>query len=151
MGDMESLHWLIENWFEVLGTIGVVGGLFFNGYSLRSETKTRKVANLLTLTQSHREIWKEMLRKPGLQRVLDVNVNPAKEPVTQSEEIFVTLVIQHLTMMLHAMHDELTIQPEGLRQDVRQFFRLPIPRTVWEKSKAIQDQELVRFVEDSRK
>lgn len=151
MGDMQGLRWLVENWFEVLNTVGIVGGLLFTAHSLRSETKTRRVANLLTVTRSHRNIWKEMLHDPRLLRVIDANADPAKEPVMQHEEIFVNLVIQHLSMVLHAMHDELTIKPEGLRQDVRQFFRLPIPRSVWEKSKPVQDQELVRFVADSEK
>jgi hypothetical protein len=45
MGDMGSLRWLTENWFTLLNVVGVIGGLFFTGYSLRSETKTRRIAN----------------------------------------------------------------------------------------------------------
>ena len=48
MGDMGSLHWLAQNWFTLLNAIGVVGGLLFTGHSLRSETKTRRIANLLS-------------------------------------------------------------------------------------------------------
>ncbi len=53
---MGILRWLAENWFTLLNVIGIVGGLFFTGHSLRSETKTRRVANLLSLTQAHRDI-----------------------------------------------------------------------------------------------
>lgn len=147
---MQSLRWLAENWFIYLNALGVVGGLFFTGYSLHSETKTRKIANLLTLTQSHRDIWKEVIHEPKLNRVLAIRVNMERDPVTREEEIFVTLVIQHLSVVFHAMRDELTIPPEGLRRDVWQFFSLPIPQRVWNRVKVMQDDDFVVFVEACR-
>ncbi len=147
---MQSLRWLADNWFIYLNALGVVGGLFFTGYSLHSETKTRKIANLLTLTQSHRDIWKEVIHEPKLNRVLATRVNMERDPVTREEEIFVTLVIQHLSVVFHAMRDELTIPPEGLRRDVWQFFSLPIPQRVWNRVKVMQDDDFVVFVEACR-
>ncbi len=147
---MQSLRWLAENWFIYLNALGIVGGLFFTGYSLHSETKTRKIANLLTLTQSHRDIWKEVIHEPKLNRVLAIRVNMERDPVTREEEIFVTLVIQHLSVVFHAMRDELTIPPEGLRRDVWQFFSLPIPQRVWNRVKVMQDDDFVVFVEACR-
>jgi hypothetical protein len=150
MGAMQSLHWLADNWFTYLNALGVVGGLCFTGYSLHSETKTRKIANLLTLAQSHREVWKEVLREPKLNRVLSVDVDTDREPVTREEEIFVTLVIQHLGIVFRAMKSDLTIDPEGLRRDVWQFFSLPIPLRVWNRIKVMQDDDFVAFVEACR-
>lgn len=147
MGDMGSLHWLIENWFTLLSALGIVGSLLFTAHSLRSETKTRRVANLLSLTQGHRDIWKEFLRYPQMKRVLDSKANPSAPPVTDEEEIFVNMVIQHLSVVFHAMRDELTIKPEGLRRDVWWFFSLPIPHAVWEKGKVLQNDAFVAFVE----
>ena len=150
MGDMGSLHWLAENWFALLNSVGVVGGLLFTGHSLRSETKTRRIANLLSLTQGHREIWKHVFTHPQLSRVLDPSADTAGKPVTREEEIFVNLVIQHLSVVFHAMRDELTIQPEGLRRDVWWFFSLRIPDAVWEKLKVLQNDKFVAYVEACR-
>ncbi len=147
---MQSLRWLAENWFIYLNALGVVGGLFFTGYSLHSETKTRKIANLLTLTQSHRDIWNAVIHEPKLNRVLAIRVNIERDPVTREEEIFVTLVIQHLSVVFHAMRDELTIPPEGLRRDVWQFFSLPIPQAVWNRVKVLQNDAFVAYVEACR-
>lgn len=144
---MGILRWLVENWFTLLNSIGIVGGLFFTAFSLHSETKTRRVANLLTLTQNHREIWKEFYRRPNLARVLEPNPNLTRQPVTRDEEIFVILVIQHLNSVYQTMHHQLAITPDGLRRDVWQFFDLPIPRAVWERIKVLQDDAFVRFVE----
>jgi hypothetical protein len=39
---------------------------------------------------------------------------------------------------------------EGLRQDIRWFFSLPIPKAVWEKIKERQDTKFAKFVEACR-
>lgn len=147
---MGSLHWLAENGFIVLNALGVVAGLFFTGYSLHSETKTRRIANLLALTEGHRDIWKELFRSPHLGRVLDTTADIAKQPITRDEEIFANLVIQHLSVVFHAMRNELTIKPEGLRRDVWWFFSLPIPSTVWNQLKVLHNDKFVAFVEECR-
>ena len=149
-GWMQSLRWLAENWITYLNALGVVGGLFFTGHSLRSETKARKITNLLTLAQSHREIWKEILHEPKLNRVLSTRVETDRTPVTREEEIFVTLVIQHLGIVFRAMKSDLTIDPEGLRRDVSQFFALPIPENVWNRIRVLQDDDFVAYVESCR-
>jgi len=69
MGDM--WQWLWENWFNLLSSVGIVGSLCFTAVSLRSETKTRRVANLLTITANYREVWKEFFRSPDLARVIE--------------------------------------------------------------------------------
>ena len=78
---MDSLHWLAQNSFSILGAIGVVGGLLFTGISLRSETKTRRIANLLTLTQNHRALWSEYFCNPTVARVLDATADVMETPV----------------------------------------------------------------------
>ncbi len=147
---MGSLHWLAENWFTLLNAIGVVGGLSFTGHSLRSETKTRRIANLLALTQGHRDIWKQVFKHPQLSRILNSKADTSVVEVTREEEIFVNLVIQHLSLVFHATCDELTIKPEGLRRDVWWFFSLPIPLAVWETAKILQNDKFVAFVENCR-
>lgn len=148
MGDMGSLHWLTENWFTLLNAVGVIGGLFFTGHSLRSETKTRRIANLLSLTQGHRDIWKQIFTHPQLSRILDPKADISDKPVTREEEIFVNLVIQHLSVVFHALRDELTITPEGLRQDVWAFFTLPIPQSVWVKFRIVQNDTFAAYIEE---
>lgn len=147
---MGSLHWLTDNWFSLLNAVGIIGGLLFTGYSLRSETKTRRIANMIALTQGHRDIWKNLVNLPQLGRVLEPDAEISSQPVTHGEEIFVILVIQHLSVVFHAMRDELTIKPEGLRRDVRWFFSLPIPDAVWEKFKVLQNDQFAAYVEECR-
>ena len=143
-------EWILQNWFNLFSAIGIIAGLWFTAFSLRSETKTRRVANLLTITANHREIWKEFLNNPKLARVRDAAADTAKQPVTDAERVFVTLVILHINSVYYAMSDQLVVKYEGLRRDIAQFFSLPIPKAVWEKTKQFQNDALVRFIEECR-
>jgi len=139
--------WFAENWFNVLSGLGVVGSLLFTAVSLRSETKTRRIANLLSLTQNHRELWSELFARPALGRVLDRSANLEKESITVDEGLYVNMVIQHLGSAYEAIKSGLTIKPEGMRRDVGWFFSLPIPKAIWENVKILQNDDFVDFVE----
>ena len=142
-------QWLAENWFNIFSTIGIVGSLLFTAISLHSETKTRRVANLLSVTSNYCEIWKQFLNQPKLSRVLDASANLQTQPVTHEEEIFVNMVIQHVSTAYYAMHDELLMKLEGSRRDIGQFFSLPIPKAVWTKTKLLQNQDFAAFIDSS--
>ena len=144
-------EWILQNWFNLFSSIGIIAGLWFTAFSLRSETKTRRIANLLTITANHREIWKEFLNNPKLARIRDTTVDTAKQPVTDVERVFVTFVIHHLNSVYYTLNDQLVVKYEGLRRDIAQFFSLPIPQSVWEKTKIFQNDVFVKFIEGCRK
>lgn len=144
---MEFWAWLDQNSFTLLQSIGIVGGLLFTAFSMRSEDKTRRISNLLLVTQNHRDIWQEVFRRPDLQRVLDEGANLEETPISREERIFVNLVILHLNSVFHAMKDKLVLKPEGLQKDVGSFFSLPIPQAVWSEMKLLHEDDFVAFVE----
>jgi hypothetical protein len=144
-------EWLSQYWFDLFSSLGIIGGLWFTAISLRSETKTRRVANLLTITANHREVWKEFINSPELARVIDPSANVAKRPVTPAERFFVNMIISHTSSVYEALKDELVIKQEGLRRDVKAFFSLPIPNAVWIKTKLLQNQDFAAFIESSLK
>ena len=143
-------HWLADNSFNLISAAGIIGSFFFTAHSLRSETKTRRIANLLTITANHREVWKVFLADKGLARVRDPLADIIKQPVTDAERFFVTLVILHMGSVYHAMSDQLVVKVEGLRRDIAQFLSLPIPREVWDKIKVLQNDDFAAFVESCR-
>jgi hypothetical protein len=73
------------------------GGLFFTATALRKGAKTQRIANLLTVTSNHREIWKEFSTRPELARVLDSAADVKKRPITPDETEFVNSIILHLS------------------------------------------------------
>jgi hypothetical protein len=149
MGDMAQ--WFTENWFNLFSSLGIIGGLWFTAVSLRSETKTRRIANLLTITANYREIWKELFHCPELARVIDPKANLAKQPVTPQEELFVGQVISHINSVFYATNDDLVIEWENWRRDIAQFLSLPIPKAVWIKTKLLQNRDFAAFIESALK
>jgi len=148
---MGAGEWISQNWFDLFSSAGIIGGLWFTAVSLHSETKTRRVANLLTITANYREVWKEFFRSPELARVIDPSADVAKEPVTPAERFFVNMVISHTSSVYEALKDELLTQQEGLRRDVKVFFSLPVPKAVWIKTKLLQNEDFAAFIESSLK
>jgi hypothetical protein len=144
-------NWLAQNWFYFLSAVGIIGGLLFTAISLRSETKTRRIANLLTLTHNQRELLEVFYQNLELSRILDASADIVSLPVNRGEKIYTSTLIQHLSSAYRAMQSDLTVKPEGLRRDVREFFELPIPKIVWNEIKKFQDGDFVQFVEDCQK
>jgi hypothetical protein len=142
-------EWLSQNWFNLFRSVGIIGGLWFTAVSLHSETKTRRVANLLTITANYREVWKDFFRSPELIRVIDPMADVVKMPVTPAEEFFVSLVISHTSSTYEALKDELLTKQDGLRRDVGAFFSLPIPNAVWQRSKLLQNQDFAAYIDSS--
>jgi hypothetical protein len=147
MEDMGVLRWLADNWDKLLNSVGVIGALFVAAGALWSGVKTQRIANLITITTNHREIWMYFSSHPKLARVLDSSADVTREPITAAEAEFVNFVILHLSSAYYAMKDGTFIKLEGLRSDVCMFFSLPLTRAVWEKSKILQNDDFVKFVE----
>ena len=144
---MEAWVWIQSNWFTLLQSAGIIAGLVFTGVSVRAEAKSRRVTNLLIITQNHREIWSELYARPELSRVLDEHVDLERQSITQDEKLFVRFLVLHLSGAHRAIQQDMFMSPEGLACDVRTFFALPIPRELWKKLRPTQDVDFVRFVE----
>ena len=142
--------WLSNNAFNLVAAIGVIGALCFDAVSHRSEAKTRRVANLLTITSNHRETWKIFLEDPRYARIRNPAANISAQPITEGEEVFVNIVIQHSHSVHYTMQNQLVPNVEGMRRDIGQFFSLPIPNAVWNKLKPLQNDDFVEFVEMCR-
>ena len=144
---MEGIQWIGEHWFDLLQTVGIVGGLLFTARTTLKDDQSRKIANLIAIKQQYREIWKELYDRPQLGRMLEKGVNLNTHPISTEESLFVKLLILHLDTVYRAMKAGMFVSLEGLQEDVREFFSSPIPRTIWSKMRPYQDKDFVRFIE----
>ncbi len=71
--------------------------------------------------------------------------------ISIGEELFVTTIIAHLSTVFRAMKQGEFVKLEGLQNDVREFFALPIPKAVWTKTKLLQNKDFAAFIESSLK
>jgi hypothetical protein len=146
---MVSLDWISGHWFDLLQSVGIIGSLLFSGIVLRIDARERRIHNLFVLTKQHREIWSELFTRPELTRVLAPAVDLSVDPVTREEEILVRFLVLHLKNAFRAIEAKFCARPDGLAEDIRMFFSLPIPQSVWKSTRKFQDQDFVKFVEDT--
>ena len=64
-----------------------------------------------------------------------------------AEEEFLNLVMAHFLTSWRIAKVGGIITLKELAADVQEFFNLPLPRAVWEKTKAFRNQRFVKFVE----
>jgi hypothetical protein len=147
---MGFLTLLQDNWFTLLQSLGILGGLLFTGFSLRIDTKVRRIGNLFEVTKQHREIWMALYSRPELKRVIESDPNLDTAPVTDEERLFVTFLMLHLATNFRAAQAGMFMLPEEIRMDIANFLSRPIPKAIWERIKSFQDRDFVEFVERHR-
>ena len=143
------ISFVTQNWLEVLQSVGIIAGLFTSAYTIRKDADVRRIQNLFTLTKDHREIWSLVLGRPELGRVLSESPDLDKTPITEAERFFVLFLILHLASSFEARKHGMYFVENGLREDVANFFNLPIPAAVWQEMKIYQDYDFIRFVEEA--
>jgi len=143
--------WSAKNWLDLFQTAGIVGSLLLAAYAIRKEEWARRIGNSIAITEQNRQIWRELYEYPKLGRVLDKEADLENEPISNQEELFVTMLILHLSTVHRAMRHGEFVELEGLQRDVKEFFSLPIPKAVWIKTKLLQNQDFAAFIESSLK
>jgi hypothetical protein len=144
---METARWIAEHWFDLFQTAGVLIGFAFTIHALHTESEARKIDNLIALNQEHMAIWKELYGRPELSRITEKRVALDTKPLSHEERLFVTFLILHLSVVYRAMRAKMFVNIEGLTEDVKVFFSLPIPKIIWNTIKSSQDKDFVSFVE----
>jgi hypothetical protein len=139
--------WLAQHWLDLVQSVGIIGGLAFTGYTIRKDEQARRIANAIAINAQYQQIWRALYEHPKLGRVVAVHVNLEKEPISVAEDVFVTTVILHLATVYRATRSGEYVRPEGLRQDVKEFFALPIPSVIWERWKQLQDTDFREFMD----
>lgn len=135
---MDILSWAGENWFSLIQTLGIVAGFAIASRSFLLDSRARRVDVYLTLTQAHRDIWENVVTNPDLASVLE----------TDSEERLVLLVLLHTASVHRA--SSLGVYPlwEGLKADIRDFYRLPVPSCVVHKYAPFQEPAFLLFIKN---
>lgn len=139
--------WLNSNWFDLLQSIGICLGLAFTSTAVARDARARRVENFLSLVHEHRELWLEIYRQPELHRILDPTADLVAKPVTVPEDRLVNLLLIHLNTFWELGREGSVRMPDGVAADVGAFLELPVPREIWQRSKALRGPDFVAFVE----
>ena len=131
--------WMEANWFSVVQTIGIFIGFWITA-------KTFQFGNLLTMCAQHDELWARVQDDPRLSRVLAKDAD-LSEPPTLVEREFLNSAIIHFQNGWRVAKASDREELKLLALDAHEFFSLPLPRTVWEKTKKFRIRKFVQFVD----
>lgn len=142
------LSWIGSHAFDLLSAVGIIAGLAFTTASYRENTRSRRLTNLVRLTEQHRDIWEESQNNPKVARIRDPKADLYTKPVTAEESQFVMLLMFHLHCWYRAIQGKEVSSLDGLEKDIRNFFNRPLPRHVWEDRKSFFDRDFRQFVDE---
>lgn len=143
----EAIAWLNGNWFSLVQSLGIIASILLTTTTMRRDRKSRRIGDYLALTSEHRELWGDLNRRRELARVVSPEVDLLAEPLSTAEEEFLLLVIVHFhTGWLLARQGSL-VDIQVLARDAGAFFRLPLPRLVWNRTRSVRDPLFVAFVD----
>ena len=77
-------NWFAEHWFDLIQSIGIIGGLVYTALTARQDTQSRQISNLIAVNERYNEIWQEFFRRPSLSRILETDVDLDKAIPGQS-------------------------------------------------------------------
>ena len=140
------MEWIGENWFSLVQTLGILTGLLVTGRTLRSDLRSRRITDQLTLTQLHRDLWRQLREDRELLRILAEQPDLVSTPVTAAERDFLNSVFVHFINGWLIARAGGLLTSDAFARDVRSFFRLPIPCVVWLESKDRYDPDFAAFV-----
>jgi hypothetical protein len=119
--------WLDANWFNLVQTVSIVAGLLFTASSLRKDSRSRRLSNLLALKEEHRELWNTIYSRPQFSRILQTEVDLVAMPLTNEEEVFLRQLIVHVATAWELIQEGIPLNLPAFRSDVAEFFSLPLP------------------------
>ena len=123
-------------------TIGTILAII----TLRKNTKSTQIGNLLSITQSHRDIWSKALEDEDLTAILSGDFDISD--ITRKQRMFINFIILHFASSFEAQKRGALIKAEQLRMDANSFFNLPAPNYIWKHQQKFQNSQFRNFVND---
>lgn len=121
---------------------GLLGSLTFLDERRRERGKTAG-----EIAKGHRELYAYIRSIPGSAGFFDRSRDLAASPRTNVETQCVCEALVHLSWALAEHAAGRYDLPEGLEEDIRNFFSYPVRWDAWQELKRFQDGRVVRRVE----
>lgn len=136
---------IIQSAGILIGILVGVTSLWIGIRSSRTADRAARVTSLLTLTASHREVWRRFAASPELQHALDWDAR--QDEMTEDEQQWLRELILHISASFEAERLGALPRLEGLDADVRQLLAKPLPHAVWRQMRPYQNRAFVEYIE----
>lgn len=127
-------------WFQLLQSVGIVGGLLLNARAQRAAAKAQRVTTSFQLTKYQRDLYETLSSRSDLIRFFQDRVDLATAPLTDPELRFTVSAILHLELAFEAVKAGM-VRIEGLNADAARFINRSIPTAVWLEVRQVQNRD----------
>jgi hypothetical protein len=136
---------MIQSGGILVGILVGVTSVWMGIRSSRTAGRAASVSTLLTLTASHRDVWRQFADRPELRHALDWEAR--QEDMTEDEQQWLRELILHIAASFEAERLGILPRLEGLDADIRQLLAKPLPRAVWRQLRPYQNHAFVRYID----
>jgi hypothetical protein len=143
----ELVRWFFSNASQLIESGGIMVGLFFTGFALRADVRSRQADILVRLTENHRALWTYHDEHASLGRIFQRQADVEAKPVTPQEARFIQFFINHVFITFRTRKLGLYQSPEQLETDLRDFFSHPVPRAAWDRLRRYQDRDFADYIQ----
>ena len=140
------ISWFQANWATFFGTIGAIIGACFTVAAFRQTAEKADRDEYSTLVEQHHALWAEARERGDLNRILLEDIDLQQVPPTPVEQMFLNDVFVHFESGWKLALKNTVLTMNTFTADVRRFFTLPLPRAVWEQTKAARNPQFVSFI-----
>lgn len=99
------------------------------------------------MTKLHRELWSRYDERPELHGLLDRSRDIGTHPLADEEVRFANFLFLHINGSYRAGKAGIYVQPDRVRDDIRDVFSYPAFRAAWDSVKAFHDRAFIAFIE----
>ena len=144
-------NWLTDHFTVLLGNLGVIGSLLFAGWQFRTDARVRRAQTLIEFTKLHRELWERYDDHPELFGLFEKERDLGSRPLSDAEMRFANSLFLHIRASFDVQRAGIYVQPEKVREDIRDIFSFPALRSAWPALKDFQDRDFIAFIENCLK
>jgi hypothetical protein len=138
------LSWVSVNWFALLQTIGIVGGLLLVMVQIRASTRQREMESLVEICGTNRELIGLAFSHPQLFAVLQ----DAKKTDHVWEQYYLQLWLNQFALT-HCYLKQAVLKgefKENLSRDVADFMSMENMRRHWQRCGKLYPASFQKFV-----
>ncbi len=133
--------------FQVAQLSLIAFGLAFTAVQLRRTARAARVANLLTLTKNHRELWTMLLSDENLRSIIlsGREVESIKD-LTFEEQQMINFFLLHMATAFELHRFGLITRNGASATDIAALMNLPMFSAMWEEYQQYHTKSFRRYV-----
>jgi hypothetical protein len=130
----------------------IAGGLAFTAVQLFRTARSIRVANLLALTNSHRELWTMLLAEERLRSVMyTARECNSPDDLSLEERILINFFLLHMASAHELQRTHMITRNRATADDMVELLSIPAFAVMWKENQRFHRPRFRRFIDRARR